>query len=561
MDYETGEIVAYAGSADPTATKATKKFQPRFDVLADGWRQPGSAFKPVVYSTGIDAPEASPRPRCSWTSSPTSAAATRRPTPTTSSAGPVRVRDALQFSLNIPAVKALRRHRQRRDPGAGRGDGRPVPRRPGRRRARRSRWASRRSTRMDLVRAYGTLGERRPARRPDDDPSRSTDSTGKALIGAATRPKPEQVLDPGAAGIMTDILAGNTDPKREPVLGPVRDQRRRPAPPRDAQDRHQQRRPRPQRLRLHRRARATASAQGRRVRAGGRRLERQLRQLAGQHGRATRCSRSTSRPTSGRASCRRRPRAGRSTASRRRTGSPRRPWTRGRASRPPAASAVDRAVPAGHRPRRRTLPPDSACGEAVLQQRRASRTSTRRGWPPTRAGWPRAERGPGVRGGPENTRDRVLLQPGFQPVRPVLGPAHGRAPGCAPSRRPVASIDPCASPDPARSTRRPMPVVCPSPVRVDRRRPRPPTEPPTERAHRAADARADPGADARAHAEPTPAHAADARRVLAGGAADRPVTPERGGLSTFSGIRPMIRPAATGSRDRTREPSSTCHRP
>ena len=33
-----------------TRRKATKKFQPRFDVLADGWRQPGSAFKPVVYS-------------------------------------------------------------------------------------------------------------------------------------------------------------------------------------------------------------------------------------------------------------------------------------------------------------------------------------------------------------------------------------------------------------------------------------------------------------------------------------------------------------------------------
>src|SRR5699024_7550422 len=55
MDYQTGEIVAYQGSADPTATTATRRFQPRFDVLADGWRQPGSAFKPVVYATGIDA--------------------------------------------------------------------------------------------------------------------------------------------------------------------------------------------------------------------------------------------------------------------------------------------------------------------------------------------------------------------------------------------------------------------------------------------------------------------------------------------------------------------------
>jgi membrane peptidoglycan carboxypeptidase len=54
QDYQTGELVAYVGSADPYATKATKKLQPRFDVLADGWRQPGSAFKPIVYGTGIE---------------------------------------------------------------------------------------------------------------------------------------------------------------------------------------------------------------------------------------------------------------------------------------------------------------------------------------------------------------------------------------------------------------------------------------------------------------------------------------------------------------------------
>ena len=54
MDYVTGEVLAYQGSADPTATRATKRFQPRFDVLSDGWRQPGSAFKPIVYAAGIE---------------------------------------------------------------------------------------------------------------------------------------------------------------------------------------------------------------------------------------------------------------------------------------------------------------------------------------------------------------------------------------------------------------------------------------------------------------------------------------------------------------------------
>ena len=66
IDYETGEIMAYVGSADYYGTKTTKKFQPQFDVLTDGWRQPGSAFKPFTYVTGIDDGRSPPR-RCSWT--------------------------------------------------------------------------------------------------------------------------------------------------------------------------------------------------------------------------------------------------------------------------------------------------------------------------------------------------------------------------------------------------------------------------------------------------------------------------------------------------------------
>ena len=52
-------------------------------------------------------PDASPPATCSWTSGPTSAAATRPTDADNLERGPVRVRDALQFSLNIPSVKAM----------------------------------------------------------------------------------------------------------------------------------------------------------------------------------------------------------------------------------------------------------------------------------------------------------------------------------------------------------------------------------------------------------------------------------------------------------------------
>ncbi|MDL2335234.1 MAG: transglycosylase domain-containing protein, partial [Chloroflexota bacterium] len=47
LDYQTGEVLAYVGSAGYYRDdKTTPQFQPQFDVLANGWRQPGSAFKP-----------------------------------------------------------------------------------------------------------------------------------------------------------------------------------------------------------------------------------------------------------------------------------------------------------------------------------------------------------------------------------------------------------------------------------------------------------------------------------------------------------------------------------
>ena len=104
IDYRTGEVLAYAGSASYTS-KGNKKFQPQFDVLADGWRQPGSAIKPIDYAIGIDDKTLTAATMFMDVTTnfgggftPTQADKLER--------GPVRLRSALQFSLNIPAIKA-----------------------------------------------------------------------------------------------------------------------------------------------------------------------------------------------------------------------------------------------------------------------------------------------------------------------------------------------------------------------------------------------------------------------------------------------------------------------
>ncbi len=190
QDYQTGELVAYVGSADPYATKATKKFQPRFDVLADGWRQPGSAFKPIVYATGIEDRKITAATMFmdvvtdfGGGYTPTDADNTER--------GPVRVEDALRFSLNIPAVKAMAVIGNDRGPGPGRDDGRQLPERPDERRPLVR--AGRRGgpppgSRAGLRRAR----RRRPAGGPDHDRDRDRAATASSCWGRARGPRPSR---------------------------------------------------------------------------------------------------------------------------------------------------------------------------------------------------------------------------------------------------------------------------------------------------------------------------------------------------------------------------------
>ena len=173
----------------------------------------------------------------------------------------------------------------------------------------------------DLVRAYGTLANGGKLVYQTTIVT-VTDGSGEDLLGTSSAPKPVQALDPGTAGIVTDILAGNTDPKQNPFWGKFKltdGGKRRPATLKtgtnnDARDLN---------------AYGYIGAPSKPERANGEyalavgRVERQLGQLARQHPAATRCSRSTSGPTSGRASCRTRRRAGASTGSSSRTGSSR----------------------------------------------------------------------------------------------------------------------------------------------------------------------------------------------------------------------------------------------
>ncbi len=278
MDYQTGDIVAYVGSANPNATKGTKKFQPHFDVLANGWRQPGSAFKPVVYSTGIA--NKSITAASMFMDVVTNFGGGYTPTDADNlERGPVRMRDALSFSLNIPAVKAgivigndniqkqaeamgIQFQNGKVDATAAFPLGVEVVH-P-----------------IDLIRAYGVLGDKGKLAEQTTIIS-VVDSNGEPVIDATARHEARAGPRPGRRVHHDRHPRRQHEPQEEPVLGPVRGHGRRQAPAGHPQDRDEQRGAGPERLRLHRLARRQR-AQVRRVRAGRRRLERQLRQLARQ---------------------------------------------------------------------------------------------------------------------------------------------------------------------------------------------------------------------------------------------------------------------------------------
>jgi len=215
VDARTGQVMAYAGSAGYTSA-GSAQFQPQFDVLSDGYRQPGSAIKPIDYAIGID--DKTMTAATLFMDVVTDFGTKGKPfTPTQADSlerGPVRLRSALQFSLNIPAVKSglingLDHQFQRSQdfgltylPGAvpvtsmsiGTLETRPI----------------------DMTQAYATIANG-GVRMPRQLILEVRDASGNRvwpLDGAAA--SGEQVISAQAAYVVTDILAGNTNEKVNP---------------------------------------------------------------------------------------------------------------------------------------------------------------------------------------------------------------------------------------------------------------------------------------------------------------------------------------------------------
>jgi membrane peptidoglycan carboxypeptidase len=215
LDYRTGEVLAYVGSASYTS-KGTKKFQPQFDVLSDGWRQPGSSIKPIDYAVGIDDETLT----ASTMFMDVTTNFGRGFTPTQADQlerGPVRLRSALQFSLNIPAIKSTLimglKHVYDRSKDFGLAfppTALPVT----------SMGIGTLETHpIDMLTAYGTIANG-GVRMPRELITKVVDENGRQ-VWPIDNAKPEgtEVISPQAAYIITDILAGNTQMKVNPFWG------------------------------------------------------------------------------------------------------------------------------------------------------------------------------------------------------------------------------------------------------------------------------------------------------------------------------------------------------
>jgi membrane peptidoglycan carboxypeptidase len=216
VDYETGELIAYVGSAEYYASQSRPDFQPQYDVVGKGFRQPGSAFKPFNYVVGLDDGTLTAGDMFMDVGTDFGGGFTPNDADNLER-GPVRLRNALQFSLNIPSVKAMAVNTpdhvfaRAKDFGMtfqsdttdaglalalGVAETRPI----------------------DLVSAYGTLANG-GKRIPPVTILSVKDRAGKNVVDAYTPPDGTQVVKPQAAWIVTDILSGNTQPKVNPFWG------------------------------------------------------------------------------------------------------------------------------------------------------------------------------------------------------------------------------------------------------------------------------------------------------------------------------------------------------
>ncbi|HEX7474132.1 MAG TPA: transglycosylase domain-containing protein [Candidatus Limnocylindrales bacterium] len=229
FDYRTGQVLAYVGSAGYYTTPRGKKLQPQFDVLADGWRQSGSSFKPINYITGLD--DHTKTAASLYMDVVTDFGGGYAPGDADlAERGPLRMREAINLSLNIPAIKnaaevgpdhvfaeaqkfGIKWQKPTNVAGISIGIG------------------TLELHYADLISAYGAIANG-GLLMPRTFILSIKDPNAKVIPTTIAGVSPKQVASPQAAFIMTDILAANTDPAQNPFwsLRKITDgSKRRPA--------------------------------------------------------------------------------------------------------------------------------------------------------------------------------------------------------------------------------------------------------------------------------------------------------------------------------------------
>jgi membrane peptidoglycan carboxypeptidase len=219
MDYRTGDVLGYIGSAGyDRDDMASPKFSPKFDAAGDGARQPGSAFKPILYSTAFENNVLTPGSllldvttefdkKAQW--APRDADQLER--------GPVLVRNALQYSLNIPAIRAYQRVGGQAV--ADMTDKLGMRMQGGRKLLLEAGLAAAIGTvevrPLDLLSGYAAI-----ANGGKSNPPRMILSVTKpdgTVDYEAPKSAGSPAMSPQSAFLVTDILAGNTDPSQNPI--------------------------------------------------------------------------------------------------------------------------------------------------------------------------------------------------------------------------------------------------------------------------------------------------------------------------------------------------------
>jgi membrane peptidoglycan carboxypeptidase len=196
----------------------SRRFDPKYDAAGIGFRQPGSAFKPVLYAAAFERRALTPgsllldittefAPRAGW--APRDADQLDR--------GPVLVRDALQMSLNVPAIRALERVGS--EAVADTAEQLGLRFQGGREAFLQAGLAGAIGTvevrPLDLVSSFGTLGNG-GVHLPPRMILEVRDAAGN-LVWEAPPPDGERAVSAQTAYLMSDILEGNTDPRQNEI--------------------------------------------------------------------------------------------------------------------------------------------------------------------------------------------------------------------------------------------------------------------------------------------------------------------------------------------------------